>query len=60
MATVVSGRGVERLASKAGEVEWAGDLTPATDGAAEEDLPFRVFGVEGEEEDEAGDFLGKA
>lgn len=56
MATVVKGEGVERLASKVGEVAWAVDLTPAADGVAEEDLPFMVGG----EEDEAQDILRKA
>ena len=69
MTTVASGEGLEclvsksdkaaeRLVSKAGEAVWAGDVTPVADEEAEEGLPFRVFGVEGE--DEAEDILCKA
>ena len=43
-----------------GEAAWAGNLTPAAQWAAEEGLPFRAFGAEGEEEDEADNILRKA
>lgn len=58
-AAAVSGGGVEHLASKADETAWAGGLTPAADGATEEDLLFRVFEVESEE-DRAENILFKA
>ena len=51
--------GLDGLTSKTGKAAWAGDLTPAADEAAEEGLPFKVFGVEGGE-DEAEDILRKA
>ena len=49
MATAGSARGVDGLTSKAEEAVWAGDLAPEADEAAEEGLPLRFFGVEGEE-----------
>ena len=49
MATAGSAGGVDGLTSKAGEAVWAGGLAPEADEAAEEGLPFRFFGVEGEE-----------
>lgn len=47
------------MASKAGKAAWAGNLTPAADEAAEDGLPFWVYGIEGEE-DEEEDMLRKA
>ena len=59
MAMAVSGGGVDGLISRSGEAAWAGDVMPTADEEAEEGLPFRVFGVEGGE-DEAEDILRKA
>lgn len=52
MATVVSGRGLIGLASRADKAAWVGDLVPKAGGAAEEGLAFMVVGVEGEEGNE--------
>ena len=59
MAMAVSGGGVDGLISRSGEAAWAGDLAPVADGESEEGLTFRIFGVEGEE-NEAEDILHKA
>lgn len=60
MVTAESGGGVDGLASRAGKATWAGELAPGAGSAAGKDLPFKVFGVEGEQENGAEDILHEA
>lgn len=50
MAMVSSGGGVDGLTSRIDEAVRAGEIAPGVGSAAEEGMPFKVFGVDGEEE----------